>query len=98
MYPTTFHPLEHLVLPPEGEHENICSLRVVPVAYQDGTKSMISCWKLTQEELQMVQETGVVYLEILGGAHPPVQIHVDPDQTGLPPVIELTKAQDVDWN
>lgn len=36
----------------------------------------ISCWKLTPEELERIQETGVVYLAVMGMTQPPVLVMV----------------------
>lgn len=35
---------------------------------------IISCWRLTPEELAEIRKTGVVWLSILGSAMPPVMI------------------------
>lgn len=39
---------------------------------------IISCWRLTSEELTKVAETGVVWLAAYGGMHPPVLISGEP--------------------
>jgi hypothetical protein len=37
-------------------------------------KQLVSCWKLSPEEISMVLHTGCVYLFVLGDRHPPVHI------------------------
>lgn len=36
---------------------------------------VVSCAKLSPEELAEVNRTGVVYLQVLGHTHPPVALH-----------------------
>lgn len=38
---------------------------------------VVSCWRLTKEELERVNETGVVWLWIAGKTHPPVYVAGD---------------------
>lgn len=42
----------------------------------EGLPQIISCWKLTPEEVQEVVKTGKVWLRVLGG-HPPVLVQGD---------------------
>ena len=42
-------------------------------AFTDGAQ-IISCWRLTQEELAEVARTGVVWLSVRGGVQPPVLV------------------------
>jgi hypothetical protein len=42
----------------------------------DGTPMVISCWKLTQEELEEINKTGRVFLQVIGHAMPPVCLTV----------------------
>ena len=83
MHPTTFHLNERVLSPPRGQHETIAGLRVVDVTYGDGQAGIISCWQLTPAELAQIQQTGKVYLAVLGGVHPPVLLTTDPDEIGL---------------
>ena len=49
----------------------------IPVAFgqrPDGMKETISCWKLTQEELDEAKRTGVIWLSVMGHGMPPVYI------------------------
>ena len=38
---------------------------------------VISCWKLTKEELDLINKTGRVYLTVLGETMPPVALDVE---------------------
>lgn len=38
---------------------------------------IISCWKLTEQELAKIQETGIVYLSVMGRFQPPVWLGVE---------------------
>jgi hypothetical protein len=41
--------------------------------YHDGTQ-FISRWKLTAQELEVIQRTGEVLISIQGGIHPPLSV------------------------
>ena len=59
--PVGFEGANHLICAPEGSTpEECCDL---PVA-QDEIQT-VSCWRLTPEELEEVNRTGVVWLSIL---------------------------------
>ena len=58
-----------MMRPPDMTPEECRDLTV----WRDG-KQIISCWRLTEDELKTVRETGVVWLSILGNAMPPVCI------------------------
>lgn len=40
--------------------------------------SSISCWQLSEREIQQVLATGKIYLCVIGGVHPPVALDTDP--------------------
>lgn len=40
----------------------------------DGCWHVISCWRLSAEELAEVMETGVVWLHAWGTTHPPIAV------------------------
>ena len=50
-----------------------CILSIHQGSEEEGLPQIISCWKLTPEEVQEVARTGKVWLLVLGG-HPPVSI------------------------
>ena len=43
---------------------------------KDGKPMVITCWKLTKEELEEINKTGRVWLYVLGGGMPPVSLQV----------------------
>jgi hypothetical protein len=46
--------------------------------YSDG-KVCVSCWQLNKEDLDLIQQTGRIYLTILSGpSQPPVSLQVEP--------------------
>lgn len=49
--------------------ENCVDLEV----FQDA-EALVSCWRLTKEELEEVNKTGVVWLRVVGGGTPPVLV------------------------
>lgn len=42
---------------------------------ESGWPVVITCWKLTKEELEEVNRTGRVYLVVVGDTMPPVKLH-----------------------
>lgn len=42
-----------------------------------GEGQIISCWKLSPEDLNKVQETGIIWLSIVGSQQPPVWVGPD---------------------
>ena len=56
-----------MMRPPDMTHEECRDLTV----WRDG-KQIISCWRLTEDELKTVRQTGVVWLSIRGNTMPPV--------------------------
>mgnify|MGYP003683321627 CR=1 FL=1 len=45
--------------------------------FQDPNQ-IVSCWRLTPDELKKVAETGVVWVSIAGGGMPPIKISGEP--------------------
>ncbi|HUR65456.1 MAG TPA: hypothetical protein VMZ03_03830 [Chitinophagaceae bacterium] len=39
--------------------------------------AIISCWKLSKEDLEQIQHTGVIWLSITGRSMPPVSIFTE---------------------
>lgn len=58
------------------------------VRYQDGTRQteVISCWKLSPEEIEEVKKTGEVWLSIHGEVVPPVRID------GIKPIAQFVHS------
>lgn len=80
MLPVDF-PYRMLVLgkPPDMTDEECMSLPV----WSDGGR-FISKWKLNKEELEMIQQTGEIYLEVTSAAHPPVCVMIESPFYGIP--------------
>lgn len=38
---------------------------------------IISCWKLSDEELKQIQETGIVWFSVMGQQQPPIWLGVE---------------------
>lgn len=61
--------------PPEMTADECEPLNVLALKPQGGGHTMIiSCWKLSREELEQINRTGVVWLVVYGEAMPPVGI------------------------
>ena len=56
---------------PKGKEETVHDLE----CFQPADKSQIvSCWRLSKEEIEQVNQTGVVWLRIMGNGMPPVYV------------------------
>lgn len=45
--------------------------------FNDGV-NCVSCWELNKEELELIQQTGRIYVVILSGiTQPPMHVHVE---------------------
>lgn len=63
--------------PPSGmAEEDVYSLSVWRGKDSTGESRVISCWKLTREELELINKTGRVWLHVLGDTMPPVCLEV----------------------
>jgi hypothetical protein len=83
MLPTTFPQANKVYAKPEGWTDEQCSDLPVwqgqaPID-DHGTMSptIISCWKLSKEDLEEIQRTGVIYLSISGTGMPPVSLFTE---------------------
>lgn len=57
-----------LKAPPGQEDE------VIPLPVLSDTTQVVSCWKLSEQEIEYIKEHGVVWLAIAGHTHAPVVI------------------------
>ena len=74
MIPCNFEHSNLVLGPPSGMDEDECASLFAFRGVDDrGLSWDISCWKLTQEELRQIQETGRIWLHVVG-THPPVHI------------------------
>lgn len=60
--------------PREMNDDECCCLSVLRTATESGTPVVVSCWKLTQEELATVLKTGRIWLTVVGETMPPVAL------------------------
>lgn len=67
---------ENLILdpPPQLREENIECLPVFAGRAEDGTPIVISCWKITAEEMEEMKKTGRVWLMVFGHGMPVVSV------------------------
>jgi hypothetical protein len=83
MLPTTFEGYNKVYAKPQGWTDEQCSDLPVwegqaPVDDQGNTApTIISCWKLSKEDLEEIQRTGVIYLSICGNGMPPVSLFTE---------------------
>lgn len=60
--------------PPEMTHDECEPLSVCFTQSDDGHPLLISCWKITSEEIEEFQRTGRIWLYIFGAGMPPVAL------------------------
>ncbi len=78
MKPVTF-PEQNISLgKPEGMTDEQCgSLPAFQGHDPEGFPVIVSCWELSPEELEQVQETGKIYLVVISPTQPPLSLRVD---------------------
>lgn len=75
MIPASFKESSDSLGPPDGmSEEDVGSLSIARIVDSDGNISVVSCWKLTPEELREVFNTGRVWLLVRGLTMPPVAV------------------------
>lgn len=75
MVPTSFPESTHCLSRPIGMTEDQCEpLSVANAVVPDGSQVVISCWKLTTDELREFMQTGRVWLVVVGQTMPPVSL------------------------
>jgi hypothetical protein len=83
MLPTTFEGCNKVYSKPKGWTDDQCSDLPVwegraPIDDKGNTvPTIISCWKLSKEDLEEVQRTGVIYLSICTTVQPPVPLFTE---------------------
>lgn len=60
--------------PPSMTHEDCDPLSVLLTQMESGHPCVVSCWKVTAEELAEINRTGRVWLMVLGETMPPVVV------------------------
>lgn len=75
MIPTSFTESDAVLGRPQYMTDDECScLSILRTTTTDGTPVVLSCWKLTAEELEEVNRTGRVWLTVVGQTMPPVMV------------------------
>lgn len=75
MIPTSFDEANDVLSAPDGISPNIVGpLNVLKTEILNGPPTVISCWKITQEEVGEIQRTGRIWLMVMGTTMPPVQL------------------------
>jgi hypothetical protein len=59
-----------------GDNINTEQLPICVADHPDdlGKPSLVSKWKLSEEELEMIKKEGCIWLAVSGGSHPPVRL------------------------
>ena len=75
MIPASFEQSNHVIDKPDSMTREDCdALSVFQGTDQNGLPVMISCWKLTTQELEEINQTGRVWLWVFGGGMQPVSL------------------------
>lgn len=75
MVPASFDESTHfLSKPPSLTHDECEPLSVCRTQTDDGVPLLISCWKITKEEVEEFSRTGRIWLYIWGSGMPPVSL------------------------
>lgn len=75
MIPTSFDESNHVLDKPQDMDRADCdALSVWVGSTPQGFPVVISCWKLTKEDLEEIQRTGRVWLWVYGVTMPPVAL------------------------
>ena len=78
MVPSGFQEANTVLNPPYGVDLDDCeAINVFQGRSQDGIQVVISCWKITQKELEELKKTGRVWLWVWGRPMPPVALGTD---------------------
>lgn len=75
-FPSSFDESNATLSPPDGMTEDEVQSLAIARVYDhiNNTPVVISCWKLTKEELEEVNRTGRIWLGICGVTMPPAWI------------------------
>jgi len=81
MLPTDFDESNKIYTKPEGWDDDQCLDLPVQkgnlIIDDKGTRAhaLVSCWRLSKEDLEEIQRTGVIWLSVIGYGMPPVSLH-----------------------
>jgi len=88
MVPVAFAEANMVLDKPDCMSRDQCEPINVCVGQSGNVNVIISCWKLTKEELEEINRTGRVWLHVLGTQMPPVIVN------GIKPEIHLVPGED----
>lgn len=82
MDPCSFDGADTVLGPPLGcpeampgvDEGGVVSLSVQRLRAADGSCSVVSCWRPSAEEMEEVQRTGRIWMEVLGESMAPVRL------------------------
>jgi hypothetical protein len=83
MHPIPFYENERVIAPPEGKHTEWGGLRVADITYSDGSRSVVSCWEFSEEDLRQVMKTGRVFVCVAGTTSQPLYLSTNMSDFGL---------------
>lgn len=82
MTPVDFPEANRTFTKPAGMTDEECQ----PLRVHDTGEALVSCWRLSAEELAEVQRTGLVWLWVHGRGHPPASVEAEsPFEPPRPP-------------
>jgi predicted phosphodiesterase len=55
---------------------NVIDLPITRLTFTEGP-AVESCWQLSEEELEIVKETGKIYFICMGHTHPPILLSAE---------------------
>lgn len=74
-FPTSFDESNAVLGRPDGVTDEQCGPLSIAYARQpDGIPNVVSCWKLTREELDEINRTGRVWIGVLGEGMPAIWV------------------------
>lgn len=83
MQPVSFHPKERIQSPAFDSHPDVIPLKVLDAKYEGGGDIVVSCWKLSDLDLERIKNTGKVYIAFMGDRHPAMMASVNPEDVGI---------------
>lgn len=75
MNPTSFDESNHVLGAPKGMSADECLPLSVCMTSNGQHDVVVSCWKVTAEELEEIKKTGRVWLIVCGKTMPPVWLN-----------------------
>ena len=74
--PTDFSDANFTWLAPPilNQYVNAQSLRTCEFKDFDGVQHNFSCWELTEQEINIIKETGKIYVDLMSPQHPAISV------------------------